>query len=238
MSYRASEHELVGLHHARNLAVLWVPDPSRITVHVRGAPFLVIWHWWMRPRGAHPIHAGAVGDGDGGALLVGRGGSGKSTTSVLCLLDGMSYAADDYVMLANTEEPYAASLYCTAKLDPVHAARLTELAPALRRGSPDDEKALAFMYGFRPERVATGFPIRAVLAPKVVGGPRTRLHPIRPAEALAALAPSTLLQLPIPDPTAFGAMAEVVRRVPSFRLELGSDLSTIAPAVREAMAAV
>lgn len=238
ISYRASERELVGLDRAKDLAVMWVPDPADITVHVRGAPFIVLWHWWMRAHGGHPVHAGAVGDVEGGVLLVGRGGSGKSTTSVLCMLDGMSYASDDYVMLTATPEPYAASLYCTAKLDPVHAARFPELQPALRRGAPTDEKVLAFMHAFRPDRVVRGFPIRAVISPRVADGQQATLRRIRPAEALAALAPSTILQLPIPDPTVFAAIAEVVRRVPSFRLDLGSDLSSIAPAVREAMATV
>ena len=238
MAYRASEHELVALDARENLAVLWVPDHKEISVHVRGAPFLVIWHWWMRARDAHPIHAGAVGEPDGGVLLVGRGGSGKSTTAVACLLEGMSYASDDYVMLKASPEPYASSLYCTAKLDPVQASRFPELQPALRGGSPPGEKVLAFMHAFRPDRVIGGFPVRAVLAPRVTDGPRTTARQIRAAEALAALAPSTLLGLPIPDASAFGVMADLVRRVPSFRLELGSDLSSIAPAVRGILAAI
>ena len=171
-------------------------------------------------------------------LLVGRGGSGKSTTAVACLLDGMMYAADDYVMLRASPEPYASSLYCTAKLDPIQAARFPELQPALRGGSAPGEKVLAFMHAFRPDQVVGGFPVRAVLAPVVTGGSSTTLREMRAAEALAALAPSTVLQLPIPDASVFGAIADVVRSVPSFRLELGSDLSSIAPAVRDAMAAV
>ncbi len=236
MSYRASERELVALDGRANHAVLWMPDPEGVSVHVRGAPFLVILHWWMRSRGAHPIHAGAVGRPGGGVLLVGRGGSGKSTTSITCMLDGMSYASDDYVMmLGSSEAPYAASVYCTAKLDPTQAARFPELQPALRGGSPPGEKVLAFMHEFMPERVTAGFPIRAVVAPRVSGLPTTTVQRLRPAEALAALAPSTLLHLPLPDPTAFAAMAEAVRRVPSFRLELGTNLSTIPPAVDEVL---
>ena len=237
IAYRASERELVALDDRANLAVVWVPDHAGISIHVRGAPFLVAWHWWMRSRGAHPVHGGAVGGADGGVLLVGRGGSGKSSTAVACLLDGMDYASDDYVMLPPTPEVRAASMYSTAKLDPVQAARFPELGPALVEGPPG-EKVLAFMHEVRPEAVTAGFPVRAVLAPTVTGRRETTVRELRPAEALAKIAPSTLLQLPIPDPTAFGAMAEVVRRVPSFELELGSDLSTIAPAVRGVLGSV
>jgi hypothetical protein len=55
--------------------------------------------------------------------------------------------------------------------------------------------------------------------------------------ALAALAPSTLLGLPGSDGSAFPVMADLVRRVPCFQLELGSDLPGIAPAVRRALEA-
>ena len=237
MSYRAFERELVALDDRTDEALMWTTTADQITVHMRGSPFLVILHWWLRSRGVHPVHAGAVGWADGGVLLVGRGGSGKSTTAVSCLLDGMSYASDDYVALVGSaDEPAAASMYCTAKLDPVHAERFPELRAALRSGSPLDEKVLAFLQRSMPDRVIEGFPLRAILAPKVTGASSTSVQPLRPAETLAALAPSTMLGgLPLPDPTAFAAMADAVRRVPGFRLDLGSDLSTIAPVVRDVL---
>ena len=237
MCYRASERELVALDDRADEALMWTTASEEITVHIRGGPFLVILHWWLRSRGVHPVHAGAVGWADGGVLLVGRGGSGKSTTAVSCLLDGMSYASDDYVALVGSgDEPAAASMYCTAKLDPVHAERFPELQAALRPGSPTDEKVLAFLQQSMPDRVIEGFPLRAILAPRVSGATATSVQPLRPAGTLAALAPSTLLGgLPLPDPTAFAAMADAVRRVPGFRLDLGSDLSTIAPAVRDVL---
>jgi hypothetical protein len=239
MSYRASERELVALDDRANQAMLWVPDPAELTVHVRGAPFLVILHWWLRSRGVHPIHAGAVGRTDGGVLLVGRGGSGKSSTAVSCVLDGMSYAADDYVaLLGSTEEPAVASMYCTAKLDPTQALRFPELEPALRAFGPPGEKVLGFLHEVLPDRLAAGFPIRAILCPRVSGGTATSLQRLRPAEALSALAPSTLLGLPLPDPTVFAAMAETVERVPSFRVELGTDRSGVVAAVREVLEGV
>jgi hypothetical protein len=236
MSYRASERELVALDDRANQAMVWAPDPAELTVHVRGAPFLVILHWWLPSRGVHPIHAGAVGGPDGGLLLVGRGGSGKSSTAVSCVLEGMSYAADDYVALLDPgKEPAVASMYCTAKLDPTQALRFPELEPVLRAFGPPDEKVLGFVHELLPDRLAEGFPIRAILCPRVSGGTATSLQRLRPAEALSALAPSTLLGLPLTDPTVFAAMAETVERVPSFRLELGTDRSGVVAAVREVL---
>jgi hypothetical protein len=239
MSYRASERELVALDDRANVAMMWSPDPADITVHVRGAPLLMILHWWLRSRGVHPIHAGAVGGADGGVLLVGRGGSGKSTTAISCLLDGMFYASDDYVgLLGSSQEPAVASMYCTAKLDPPQATRFPELEPTLRAFGPPGEKVLGFVHELLPDLVVAGFPIRAVLCPRVGTGTTTAIQPLRPAAALSALAPSTLLGLPLPDPTAFAAMAGAVEHLPSFRLELGTDLSGVVAAVRDVLEGV
>jgi hypothetical protein len=54
-----------------------------------------------------------------------------------------------------------------------------------------------------------------------------RAVPSTPAAALAALAPSTIFQLHPPDPQAVAQMAELVRGVPIFVLELGAQAETI-----------
>ena len=42
-----------------------------------------LFHWIMEDRGRALVHAAAVGRSDGGLLIVGRGGSGKSTTALV-----------------------------------------------------------------------------------------------------------------------------------------------------------
>jgi hypothetical protein len=233
IAYRGLERELVALDLSQRFALMWRPDHTDVPPYIRASPFFMIVTWWMRLHDVYPVHSGAVGDRGGGVLLVGQGGSGKSTTSIACLLDGMTYASDDYVLLEHRQEPYAWSLYSTAKLEPAHAERFPMLEPVLDRRSPAGEKYLAYLHAFRPDRVVRGFPIRAVVAPMVTQGSTATLRPMRRAEALAALAPSTLLALPTTrDASTFAAMADVVRTVPSFRLEIGSDLSSIAPALR------
>jgi hypothetical protein len=54
-----------------------------------------------------------------------------------------------------------------------------------------------------------------------------RAVPTTPGAALAALAPSTIFQLHPPDPEAVAQMAVIVRAVPAFVLELGTEVETI-----------
>jgi hypothetical protein len=73
-----------------------------------------------------------------------------------------------------------------------------------------------------------------VLIPRVVARePDTRLVPASAPAALAALAPSTIFQLYPPQKNALAAMAALVRAVPCFSLELGSDIDRIPEAIVE-----
>jgi hypothetical protein len=51
--------------------------------------------------------------------------------------------------------------------------------------------------------------------------------PATHAAALTALAPSTIFQLHPPAPEALAQMAQLVRTVPTFVLELGTEVETI-----------
>ena len=76
------------------------------------------------------VHAAAVGDESGGVLLVGRGGSGKSTTALSCLGTQVGYLADDYCLVEMVEGPRVHSLYTSGKANRGSIARLPRLRAA------------------------------------------------------------------------------------------------------------
>jgi hypothetical protein len=195
-------------------------------------PLLIQFHWWLSELGLHCIHAGAVGFKEGGALLVGRGGSGKSTSALCCLDSNLGYVADDHCLMAAGTAPYVHSLYSSGKLTASQLDKLSYLkliADAPRSTAAD--KTVIFLAQRAGHRLMPGFPIRVILVPRIVGGSPTLAAPISPVEALKALAPSTLFQLIGASQKDFRAMADLVRMVPCYRLELGTDLRAIAPAI-------
>ena len=99
-----------------------------------------------------------------------------------------------------------------------------------------DEKALLFVNEHYPAKVAARLPVRAVLLPRVTGLPETRWKRVSVALTLAALAPSTIFQLPRAGNEAFQFLARFVRQLPCFSLEVGTDLSTIPPAIEQLLA--
>lgn len=213
-----------------NLAVYWVEDARRIPYYERGYPLQAILNGWTQRHRRYYVHAGAVGTADGGVLLAGQGGAGKSTTTLACALSGLAVAGDDYTLAAVEPSPYGYSLYNTAKL---RTREDLDKFPAVRSSVSnadrlDEEKPMIYLHEYAPRRVLHRFPIRAVLLPCVLGhGTDTYVQRTTAVAALKALAPSTILQLPGTGQRSFHAMSRLVAQVPCYTLALGTDLSRV-----------
>jgi hypothetical protein len=206
----------------------WVADPADLPYWERAAPIRQILHWWMASRGHQQVHAGAVGTPDGGVLLVGKGGSGKSTCSLVSLTSALRYAGDDYTMVSIGRSPWVHSLFSSGKVHPENLWRIPHLRSALSNADRlTTEKAVVFVDQHFPGRPIDGFPVRAILLPTITGGRHTRTVGVTRAAALAALAPSTVFQLHTAGREALQFMARLVRDVPAYALELGSDVSEV-----------
>lgn len=221
----------------KKLAVWWVADARHLPYSESGSPLLTILHWWLGTEGCQVVHAAAVGTSKGGVLLVGKGGSGKSTTAKACLGSELLYAGDDYCAVQISPQPCIHSLYSSSKVCASDVPRYPHLEGALsNRSHLSEEKALYFLARHLPDALSQGFPLRAVLLPQVTGLTETRTVRISPAGSLLALAPSTLFQLPGAGIADFERLSALVRSVPSYILELGTDLKTIPGAILRVLA--
>jgi hypothetical protein len=218
---------------ASRRALVWVPDARELPGQHYGSPLLNIFTWWSNGAGLSLLHAGCVGTERGAILLVGKGGAGKSTTCLLCAEAGMDYLGDDYCLLRISSDPVALSLYSSGKLHREHLANFPRFAPIAVRPHVDPlAKPIVFVGQHSRFTVRIHSPLRAILVPAISGEPTTHVEPTTSAAALRALAPSTLLQLPNDGRELLPALARLVRALPCFRLNLGTRLSGIAPAVR------
>lgn len=238
--YRASVDMNAGLYSLLDVeseeAFVWVRDPAILPAYVVGAPLRVILHWWMAGHGRQLAHAGAVGTERGGVLLAGAGGAGKSTTTFACLRGGLRYAGDDYVLVEPRPEPRVFSLYNSGKLEARNMAeRFPELLAKVHNlGGTDrgDDKGLVFVHRHWPDAVSLGFPIRALLVPRVTGSPATRLVPCSPAAGLRALLPHSVFPLPGARAASIERLGALVRSLPNYILEVGTDMGAIPGVIR------
>jgi hypothetical protein len=212
----------------------WTPDAANLPYWESGSPFRQIFHWWCNSIGLQQMHAAGVGNDLGGVLVVGKGGAGKSTIALSCLCDGMLYLGDDYTV-GGVGPPEIFSLYSSAKL---HFDQLATF-PTLRElvwNADTDEKALLFAGKEFGDRIVDRLPLRAIIVPSAQPGGKSPIQPISSSEALRALAPSTIGQLPGSQGDTFRALAEVTTSVPAFRLSVWDKTSLIPSLVANVLA--
>ncbi len=223
----------------QNLAIYWINDAHALPYYEKGYPLTTILNWWMEVTPLQFVHAAAIGTPSGGVLLPGKSGSGKSTTALSCVESELSFLTDDTCIVTSDPQPYAYSIYNTAKLLGEEDIRRL---PYLGRfvSNPDrveGEKAMIFMHKHYPDKIVNSFPIKAILIPQITGKPETGIRKTTAGAALQALGPSTILQLPGSGRKALKLMSKLVRQIPCYVLELGTDIpkihSTILNLLRE-----
>jgi hypothetical protein len=94
-----------------------------------------------------------------------------------------------------------------------------------------EEKADLRLADCVPRQDFVGFPLRAILLPNITGAPGSATRPASPAQAMIALAPTTLLMLYADSSKVFQRIVELVNALPAFRLDLGTDIDRIPMAI-------
>ncbi|MFN9372660.1 MAG: hypothetical protein ACK6D3_12320 [Planctomycetaceae bacterium] len=204
---------------------LWrTPDLTHIPAWEQAGPLRRILHWWSSAWGGQLVHAAAVGDESGAVLLVGRGGSGKSTTALSCLGTQVGYLADDYCLVDRANGPRVHSLYASGKANRGSIARLPRLqAPFAASTLWEESKQILFLGPGTVWEVVPSAPLRAIVLPRIVpSGPAT-LVPASQGETLRALAPSTLFQMPGDRGPAVRRLTTLVQQLPCWSLRVGPD---------------
>ena len=225
--YRPHDRILNWLDSARSLGLYWAPDARTLPFDERVSPLRHILSWWMRSRGLEFVHAAAVGSDDGGVMLVGRNGAGKSTTALACAQSGLHFLGDNY-LLVQSDPSWVYGAYRSATLHRAHLCRYPQLISPVVNPESDVDKALGFLHPTATVASAPGLPIRAIVLPNVRGGAAAcSLSRVTAGEALRALAPSSIFSLPGADRTTLGTLAEMVKHIPTYALVLGGDLSCV-----------
>lgn len=219
-----------------NVGIFWIRSADHLPLYEQGAPLRWILSWWMRQRKKYLVHAGLIGRMGQGVLLVGKGGSGKSTTALSCLAQGWDYLADDYCLVQLANPPMGYSVYSTAKLNHRYLRKFSDLWFVDRNPlSSEEEKALMYLPSQFAPRIRDRLPLRAILIPKVMDRIESKVIPTSTVVALKALAPSSLFQLPATGVSDFQSLAEIVKLLPAFILELGTAINKIPCAIEEVL---
>lgn len=203
--------------------VQWARDAAAYAPWEGGAPLRYLLRWLLAEHSMHLVHGAVVGTERGGVLLVGKAGSGKSTSSLACIDAGMRFVSDDYFLLGGGAEPVAYPLFTVAKADDNAVGLLGQIAER----APGAARDWRGKYRLPVEDlVVDSLPIRAVVQPRrtdKTGVP----SPGGAREALKEVVTSSLSQLPGASGATLGALRPVFDDLPCFELPVGPDLEKI-----------
>ncbi len=219
------------LHRKKKRAYFWSETATFLPVWELSSPFRPILHWWWRPLGLQIVHGAVVGKNGKGVLIVGKGGSGKSTIAFACLRSGMDFLGEDYCLIDVHRPLTALSLYSTGKLTwgglqqfPLLRSMVNDLPPITLY--PHDKNLYYLGEKFRPQ-IKDRLLIQTILIPELHTQTFSSLEPTSRANAVRALAPSTLVQLPLSNDSDLRQMVSMTETLPAYRMKLGSDLSGV-----------
>lgn len=230
-------HGMTWLDRQSGRAIACVTSVKRLHLDERARPFHRAMSLRLGEEGVQFIHAGLSTWKGRGALFTGMGGSGKSTTSISCLLGGLGYLGDDFIGLEQVADRrfHGHSLYGAALINLPHMRRFPALVAASVPGNhPHEEKSVAWLGDVPGARFESTTSIDAIVLPKVrLDSDDSRYERASPRESLLALAPSSVLYLPAARPRAMDSLGALVESVPSYRLLLGRDVTRIPERVKE-----
>lgn len=192
-------------------------------------PFRTEFHEFARRNGYLFLHGAAVGVGQHGVLFSATGGSGKSTTVLGALLDGMSYVSDDYIIWEKgTGRAYP--LYSCGILNTDSLERLPELKEHIVGWVPNREHRAILDLSAYTGRFVDGMKLGAILRPRV---------PAQGEEGRAVICPDPMksgkMQLAIStarqngyeliknDPAFLEQIMDAVKELPAYEFRLSRD---------------
>jgi hypothetical protein len=199
----------------------------------RAMPFARVLHELVTPTSEGLLHAAAITDGSTGLLLAGAGGSGKSTTTLFSIKHGFSSAGDDLVLVDPDDrgQVCVSAVYDSLKLVPATLADPADRDRPWLRLDADDPKQLTLLSGFASGTLRRTFPLHAIVLPRIAHAAKTTFRRARGSDAFLAIAPSTQKIFLRGAAELVDKVARVVRRLPVFWLDLGTEEKEVSDAI-------
>lgn len=208
----------------RKYCLFWTKDVRELPNWELSFPLRYPVMWGSEPTDAIMLHAAAVGNQNGAALLVGKSGSGKSTTSLSALASGMKFLGEDYVLVNAGENIEVYSLFCSAK---ARSSTFEQLGINSGQTVPlnieENSRRLTYLDENYANQLVDKLPVRTLLLPSVDHSEQPHFSPMTTGELLTALAPSCMFQIPCNRPAALKKITQMVKRLPCYRFHLSTD---------------
>lgn len=178
------------------------------------------------------IHGAGISWNNKGCILTARGGSGKSTTTINCLMQGMTTVGDDMILVDVDQQSFH-NLYSIAKLKPevFMNAEIFQKMESKAINSRNiffkehNQKYHLQLNELFPKKVIQTSPVDCILIPVITGNAAMPRFEKADAQACAnAILPSTLKLLEGNKQKIVQKIQQFIQKVPSFYFHLSTDL--------------
>ena len=176
--------------------------------------------WAMRHK-LLILHAAAVGVEGHGVLIVGHGGTGKSTLTCSCLVDGYDFISDDYCLLSIAGPRIVYPIYTNVSLNPDSLAMLPMFKPFEILPMQGEKGAFEIC----ESRIKPMLPVEAIILPQITENSEPEIRLDISNKALAQIVYSTTWQLGRFQETSFvRKLAQRLLGMPVYHFSLTKDL--------------
>jgi len=189
----------------------------------------------LKRRGLYSLHAGGFSANGKCVLIPGTSGAGKSTLTVASLRANFDYMSDDMVFLIDRPEGFRVLAFPEQIDVSDHTAGFfPELSFLLRSPIPSGWRKRQIhpiqVYG---ARVVPEARPAAVVIPRIAEAVTSVVTRMEPDEALLEIVPNVLLTEANACRAHLGALSQLVKSTPCYRLETGRDFDRLSVRFRE-----
>ncbi len=217
---------LFAYNRAERQGVFWTPKAEQLSIYDRAAPLQTLLHWALSEHNWHIVHAAALGTENGGVLLVGNSGAGKSSTALSCLEHSeLKYLSDDKCLVSLEGGASASCIYNAGKLKDDMLGRFPHLH-ALAEGRDIVNgvgKNLVFLHPAYQQRMVRTLRLKAIVIPRIRHRDSPMLSPATPADAFRVLGPSSVIWMPGAETGHYAFLARLTHALPCLFLDLAKN---------------
>lgn len=180
----------------------------------------------VRTENSALVHSAAVGIDNKGVLICAKGGSGKSTLSVSCLVDGFQYVADDYLILnKKNNNLYALPIYSMITLSSQICKMIPNLKSNFMGNNYNDTK---YVLNISPydSNLAKSLPINAVVFPNIANIQEPTIEKTDKNRAITQLVFSTAIQMNNDNDSSYmKLLISLIKDLNFYQINLSKDLN-------------
>lgn len=196
----------------------------------QGHIFVQIFNKILKDENSNLVHGAVVGKNNNGILFCARGQRGKSTLTVLSMMEGFEYVSDDYLVLEKCgKDLYSHPIYSIITLSPRMYNELYDRLDGCRFVSNNarKDKYVINITKFHPQ-FKTKYPIKICIFPEIVSDPEPSLRLCSKEEkgrAITQLIQSTVFQMQdINDHKTILKLLNMVKNFEFYKLNLCNNI--------------